>query len=224
LTPVAHLPGLFEALMTSTVGATLNVPVVLPEDYPVEELRGQTLDFTVGVKAASQVRWGSLEDPVVLGRLNKGANIDAVIEAAAGELEEESIFDAMRASEARALEAVLNAAEVDIDPELVEAEMMQVFAGNQGRILEQMGAEQDEQNEALTSFMYNEDERTEVAVRLANNAILNAIAAQYDLTPSLLQVGIEADEKTLAQNNLLEHGRRQAALDFLMDRCVQFPN
>ncbi len=222
--PASHLPGFFEAIATATVGDTLNLTIELSTDYPIEALRGESIDFTVAVKAAQQVRWGSLEDPVVLGRLNKGSNSDAVIDAAATELEEESMFDAQRQSEALVLDAVIGASKFDLDEALVEAEMMLMFASHEGRLLMEMGAEEDDQVEALASFLQNDEQRVEAATRIARNAVLNAIAVTNNLTPSLARVGIDIDEKTLAQNDLLEHARRQAALDFLVEKCVEFPN
>jgi trigger factor len=221
---VESLPGFFEALVGHKVGDIAQIEVTLAESYPVEDLRGQAVAFTVSIDAAQQVRWGSLDDAVVLARINKGSTADAVIEAAAAELEEESMFAAQRETEARVLDAVLGEAELDLSPELLEAEMMHVFAASEGQALQEMGLDQAMQNEALTRYMHDDDERLDVAVRICNNALLHAVATQYNLTPSLQQVGIEASEKELRLSGLWEQARRQAALDFLVEKCTNTLN
>jgi trigger factor len=220
-TPSTHLPGFFEALIGRKVDETVEFDVTLSDEYPVESLRGETVSFHVVIQAAQNVRWGSLDDAVVLAKINKGASAEALVDAAAAELEEESMFAAQRETEGRVLDAVLERTEINLPAELVEAEMLETYAASEGQALREAGADEETQNGALMRFMSDEDERSNAEARICNNAVLHAVAMQYNLTPSLRQVGIEASEKELLLSGLLEQGRRQAALDFLVEKCTE---
>ncbi len=220
-TPSTHLPGFFEALIGRKVDETVELDVTLSDDYQVEALRGETVSFHIVIQAAQHVRWGSLDDAVVLAKINKGATGEALVDAAANELEEESMFAAQRETEMRVLDAVLERTEINLPTELIEAEMLETYAASEGQALREAGADEEIQNGALMRFMSDDEERSSAAARLCNNAVLHAVAMRYNLTPSLRQVGIEASEKELQLSGLLDQARRQAALDFLVEKCTE---
>lgn len=213
--PDDALPGFFEALVGRRPGSTVSVELTLPgdDDQPLH------VTFEMTVKEATALRWPSLDDPSVLAKLGKGS-FDDLVDAAVLELTEERQLDADLATEAAVVEALLERSDVQVDDELVELEMMTAWERTEGAALIALGLDAERRSAALTRFMHDPLEREACWQRLAQGALLDAVARERGLTPTLESYGVEFDPSQLEVHGLTALGSRQAALDVLVDTCV----
>ena len=62
LGPQTLLPGFSEALLGANAGETREFPLTVPEDFPIESLRGKKFDYTVKVRELKQQALPELDD------------------------------------------------------------------------------------------------------------------------------------------------------------------
>ena len=190
----ALLPGFSEALVGTPVGEGREVEVTLPEDYPVEHLRGAKATFLVDVRAAEEVTLPGPESQEFLQALGRGETVDAVMESLADELEEERADELwLEARELVLDELVVRAGEMSLPPELVDEEIQRRWEARELPLLQEKDFDPDELKEALGGWLDDTFTRLDAERSLRIELVLRAIVArdQLPLMPKKLEEVVE---------------------------------
>jgi trigger factor len=235
--PRPALPGLFEGLVGQKVGEAVRLPVTLPADYPVEWLRGTEAQFLVELKAAWEVKLPDEESPEFLERLGRGKNLEEVMTALVGELEEQLADDLWIEAEQRVLDEVAERTQVELPASLIDEEIRRLWDRSEGALLTLKGVPAEDRDAALQAWVSDEVQRMEAARRLRISLGLRAliegeglkleeadIHAQLDRVAG--ELGMEPDEVKRALKEDREAARKVAetalhlrAVEYVMDRA-----
>ena len=89
LEPEPLLPGLYEAIVGQVPSEGLVVDITLPDDYPVEPLRGAPARFLVHIQAAREVTYPDLESPEFLQAFGRGTTIEEATQSVIEQMKQE---------------------------------------------------------------------------------------------------------------------------------------
>jgi trigger factor len=190
MAPQAMIPGFCEALVGTPVGDGRELEVVLPDDYPIESLRGVKATFLVDVLAAKEVDLPDPESQEFLHALGRGATLDEVMASIVDELSDEQAEELWLEAQERVLdELVLRLGEVQVPPELVDEEIREHWKANELPLLQQKDFAADELQEALEGWLGDTDTRVDAERRIRVSLALRAIleAQRLQLTPARLE-------------------------------------
>ncbi len=111
------LPGFARGLEGHQAGERVQVRVVLPEDFPFEDLRGQEVDYAVSIKAVKEERLPSLES------LAEGVpgGLPELRTLMTAKLAQAQMHDRRRILESGVLEYLHRAVDFELPPEVVNA-------------------------------------------------------------------------------------------------------
>jgi trigger factor len=194
MAPQAMLPGFCEALEGTPVGEGRELDLTLPEDYPVEHLRGVKATFLVDVLAAEEPELPEPESPEFLRLVDLGDTIEEVLEAVAEELAQEQAEELwLEAQELVLDELVLRTEEVALPPALVDEEIREQWRAAELPLLQEKDFGPDELQEALDGWLDDEATRVDAERRLRVSLALRAIIERdrLQLTPALLEELLE---------------------------------
>ncbi len=228
LAPQATLPGFSEAIAGEKVGDSLEIELKIPDDYPVEALRGKPARFIVDIRAAREVTEPDDEAPAFLKAMNKGKSLDAVMNAIREELEDELTDILTLEGQDLVLDALVERSEVQVPQALIDEEVRRRWGQLEGKALVERGFDSTEQQEALDSWLTDPLTRTDAERRLKIALVLKAITERdkLQLTPEKLEelatisaepFGLSADEvkKGLRESKQLTAQMAQTAWHLL---------
>ncbi|MFY0573862.1 peptidylprolyl isomerase [Cystobacter fuscus] len=181
LAPQQTLPGFAEALEGAAVGDSVKFDIVLPDDYPVESLRGITASFLVDIRAAREVRVPDTDSDEFLRRLGRGSTHEEVMDALANELLDEQSDVLWLEAQNLVLDLLASRTEVELPTSLVDEEIRRRWQAVEGQALEQKDFSPAEKQEALDVWMKDPATRSEVERRLRVSLALKAVAARDGL-------------------------------------------
>lgn len=181
--PEPLLPGFFEALVGARVGKTLEVPLTLPRDYPVEALRGAPAHFFVAVKAVRVVDLPDDEAPEFLFSLGRGATLQEVMHRLAEELAEERRDAAAREAQEFALELLADRSSVEVPAHLINEEIRLRWAESERPTLVELELPPEALQASLESWLRDPLTRGDAEQRLKIAFVLGAIAQRDGLQP-----------------------------------------
>lgn len=174
------LPGFFEALVGTPVGNSLTVDVTLPDDSPVEALRGVEARFLVDVKQTFEVE--ELEQsPEDWPRRLGAPDLETLLARLADELEEEADDEAEAEVFERLLDVVAERADVDVPRELVDREVELAWQRLERPLLVGRDFTREDLDDALQGWLDDEGTRLQAERRLRVTAGLAAVVRQYGL-------------------------------------------
>lgn len=182
LAPQPMLPGFAEVLAEAEVGDSVEVGLLLPEDYPAEHLRGMPARFLVDIRAAREVRMPDTDSDALLRALGRGATHDAVVASIVDELEAELADLLWVDARDLVLDQVVARADVRLPPGLVEEEVRRRWNQTEGEALARKNFSLEEQQEALDGWLQHPDIRADAERRLKIALVLRAIAERDRLT------------------------------------------
>ncbi|RKG89590.1 peptidylprolyl isomerase [Corallococcus terminator] len=194
LAPLQALPGFAEGLAEGgTVGGSLQLMLDLPDDYPVESLRGKTVRFLVDVRAAREVTMPDEEAPGFLKQLALGDSLDAVMDHLQEELEQELSDSLWVQAQELVLEELARRTEVEIPRKLVDEEIRRRWAAAEGFGMVEQNFSVEEQEEAVQGWLTDPATREQAERRIRIGLGLKAVAErdQLTLTPQKLQELLE---------------------------------
>lgn len=148
------LPGLFEALVGSTVPTHRVVNVTLPTNYPVKEHAGRVAVFALDVKDARRREVLELDDPMLLPLLNRGAKTPRQLRAQARqELVEERASQMVQHARTLLLRELYQLCMKDDVPQtLVDEEVARRWMAFIGDALIRQGVPVEEQQRSRQQF------------------------------------------------------------------------
>jgi trigger factor len=190
MAPQAMLPGFCEALEGTPVGDGKEFELTVPDDYPIESLRGIQATFLVDVLAAKQMDLPDPESPEFLQSLERGETLEEVLEDIADELADEQADEMwLEAQELVLDELVLRSGEVQLPAGMVEEEIREHWKTNELPLLQEKDFAEDELQEALAGWVEDPETRVDAERRLRVSLALRAIieTERLQLTPARLE-------------------------------------
>jgi trigger factor len=177
------LPGFFEALVGRQVGLSVEIPLTLPQDYPVEPLRGASARFLVDVREARELTLPDPQSPQFIASLGRGATLTEVLQKLGDELANERTDEAMREAREHVLDVLVERAKVAVPRELVDEEIRRRWTEAERPILMRKAFEPDELIQALDAWQQDPLTRADAARRLRIGVVLAAIARRDQIQP-----------------------------------------
>ena len=214
MAPQTLFPGFCEALEGAPVGDGREFELIVPDDYPIEALRGVKATFLVDVLAAQQLELPEPDSAEFLQALGRGDSLEEVLEALADELADEQAEEMWLEAQEQVLdELVLRTGEVQLPPGLVDEEIQEQWGADELPMLQEKDFDEDELQEALEGWLEDPDTRVDAERRLRVSLALKAVidAERLQLTPAQP----EGPSRDVATHLM--------AVDFVMSRArIQF--
>jgi trigger factor len=186
--PDSLLPGFFEALVGVPVGASKEILLSLPPDYPVEAQREMPARFIVEVKAAHELSLPEEDSPEGLALVGRGATLEEAMQRIRRELAEERMVEARRALREHVLDLLVERSMVEVPSALVEEEIRRQWMAAEQPALQRWKASPQELEYALQSWLWDPKTREETERRLKIALVLGAIAARDRIQPGAKDV------------------------------------
>ncbi|WP_224248953.1 trigger factor [Hyalangium gracile] len=202
LEPEPLLPGLYEAIAGQVPTEGIVVDITLPDDYPVESLRGAPARFLVHIQAAREVKYPDLESPEFLEAFGRGKTIEEATQSVVQQMADEHAQLLLLQARQMVLGEVARRTEVDVPPELIDEEIRRRWGATEGASVAELNFTDEEQEESLNSWLQDEEMRAEVELRLRIGLALGAIVKRdgLKLTPEFVDKVLrdEAESQGLA--------------------------
>ena len=212
LAPQLMLPGFAEVIAEASVGDSVEVGLVLPENYPAEQLRGMPARFLVDVKGAREVRMPDTESDAFLKVLGRGSTHEEVMSSIVEEMEGEMADMLWVDARNRVLDEIVARSDVSVPKALVDEEIRRRWQQAEGEVLAQKFFSLEEQQEALDGWLHHPGIRDDVERRLKIALVLRAIAQRdkLQLTP---QYALELLKESSEPFGITEAQLRESMLD-----------
>lgn len=182
LEPEPLLPGLYEGIVGQVPSDGLVVDLTLPDDYPVEPLRGAPARFLVHIQAAREVTYPDLESPAFLQEFGRGKTIEEATQSVIEQMKEEHTQLLLLQARQQVLGEVALRTQVEIPDGLVDEEIRRRWGASEGVSVAELNFTDEEQEESLNSWLQDESLRQEVELRLRIALALGAIVKRDGLT------------------------------------------
>ncbi|WP_171436895.1 peptidylprolyl isomerase [Corallococcus exercitus] len=212
LAPQVMLPGFAEVIAEASVGDSVEVGLVLPDNYPAEQLRGMPARFLVDVKAAREVRMPDTESDAFLQQLGRGSTHEEVMSSIVEEMEGEMADMLWVDARNRVLDEIVARSDVTVPKALVDEEIRRRWQQAEGEVLAQKFFSLEEQQEALDGWLHHPGIRDDVERRLKIALVLRAIAQRdkLQLTP---QAALELLKESSEPFGITEAQLRESLAD-----------
>ncbi|WP_254360602.1 peptidylprolyl isomerase, partial [Corallococcus exiguus] len=212
LAPQVMLPGFAEVIAEASVGDSVEVGLVLPDNYPADPLRGMPARFLVDVRGAREVSMPDTESDAFLQQLGRGSTHEEVMSSIVEEMESEMADMLWVDARNRVLDEIVARADVTVPKALVDEEIRRRWKQAEGEVLAQKFFSLEEQQEALDGWLHHPGIRDDVERRLKIALVLRAIAQRdkLQLTP---QVTLELLKESSEPFGITEAQLRESMLD-----------
>ena len=115
------LPGFSKALEGSNMGEDRDFSCTVPEEFPIEELRGLELDFHVTIKGIKEQKLPELTDELA-AEILPGSDVKGLTEMIQGNLEQQLNQQIEEFKVSQLLEKLTSMVQFELPPELLKAE------------------------------------------------------------------------------------------------------
>lgn len=177
------LPWLDESLMECAVGDGLELDITLPDDEPVEAMRGAAVTYLIDVVSAYRVELPDVNSKEYVGLLSrKKTTLEAVLPELSEKLENERIADAWQEARECVMDELVRRTEVQVAPELVDEEIRRTWARVELPLLQKKGFEPDELRDAVDGWLNDATTRAEAERRLRLALAVKALAEKEQIT------------------------------------------
>ncbi|RKH00921.1 peptidylprolyl isomerase [Corallococcus carmarthensis] len=212
LAPQVMLPGFSEVIAEASVGDSVEVGLVLPDNYPAEQLRGMPARFLVDVRGAREVRMPDTESDAFLKLLGRGSTHEEVMSSIVEEMEGEMADMLWVDARNRVLDEIVARSNVTVPKPLVDEEIRRRWHQAEGEVLAQKFFSLEEQQEALDGWLHHPGIRDDVERRLKIALVLRAIAQRdkLQLTP---QAALELLKESSEPFGITEAQLRESMAD-----------
>ena len=171
------LPGFSKSLEGAAVNEERNFRCTVPEDFPVEELRGLELDFHVTLKGVKEQNLPELNDDLA-AQILPGSDVAGLREAVRGNLEHQLNQQIEEFKVSQLLEKLTGMVQFELPPELVTAETQ----GQADEMVERglgSGMSEDEIQERQDEIFATANQRAQT--NLKTDFILQRIAEKEEI-------------------------------------------
>ncbi len=187
--PEPMLPGLYEAIVGQVPTEALVVDITLPEEYPIESLRGAPARFLVHLQAAREVKYPDPESPEFLAAFGRGKTVEEATQSVIEQMKEEHTQMLLLQARQQVLGEVALRTQVEIPDGLVDEEIRRRWGASEGVSVAELNFTDEEQEESLNTWLADEPTRQEVELRLRIALALGAIVKRDGLvlTPGFVE-------------------------------------
>jgi trigger factor len=183
--PAPMLPGFFEALVGRQVGLSVDISLALPQDYPLEPLRGARARFLVEVREARELMLPDPESPEFIASLGRGATLAEVLRTLTDELANERAVEAVREAREHVLDVLVERARVEVPTALVDEEIRRRWVEAERPTLMRKAFRPNELEQALNAWLRDPFTRVDATRRLKIALVLASIARRDQIQPQL---------------------------------------
>lgn len=173
--PALFLDELTGALVGLTVGQSKQVPVLLPQSFPLEGLRGQIAIYDVTIRRATSLSLPADEDEVFLRATGKGSTLLEVMQSLAQEAREERAQLAYVEGYGALIREVVGRASPAITEAMLDDALAAIWARTEGRTLFELGVTPQRRDAALKVWQKEPTLREDARLQLGLLAVLTAV-------------------------------------------------
>ena len=193
----AFIPGFEEQLVGAEIGKEVEVKVTFPEDYHAENLKGKEALFKCTVKEIKEKELPELDDEFA-SEISEFETLEEYKEDVKKNLTEKKEKDAKAARENEAVDAAVNASEMEIPDAMLETQQRQMVDEFAQRITMQgMSMEQYMQFTGANYQQLIDQVKPQAEERIKSRLVLEAIARAENITAS--EEDFEEEMKTMAE-------------------------
>ena len=193
----AFIPGFEEQLVGAEIGKEVEVKVTFPEDYHAENLKGKEALFKCTVKEIKEKELPELDDEFA-SEISEFETLEEYKEDVKKNLTEKKEKDAKAARENAAVDAAVNASEMEIPDAMLETQQRQMVDEFAQRITMQgMSMEQYMQFTGANYQQLIDQVKPQAEERIRSRLVLEAIARAENITAS--EEDFEEEMKTMAE-------------------------
>ena len=177
----AFIPGFEEQLVGAELGKEVEVNVTFPEDYHSDDLKGKAAVFKCTVKEIKEKELPDVDDEFA-SEVSEFDTLAEYKESIKKDLEEKKAKEAKDAKEEAAIDAIIEASEMDIPDAMIETQQKQMVDEFAQRI--SMQGLSMEQYLQFTGTNYNqmvEQVKPQAEKRIKSRLVLEAVAAAEKL-------------------------------------------
>lgn len=194
------IPGLADALVGTKAGETRSFELAFPDDYPDEDLKGKTGQFTAAVSQVAEKILPPLDDD--FAKTVGVATVADLDKAVRGELAHAAFHEARDDAAEKLLAHLLDSSTVEVPEILVADELDHLMADLKGRVKEQgLSWEQFLLQARKTEDEIRADWRATAERRAKSLLVLDALAKQENVTVSSTELAQEVALTPLAQQD-----------------------
>jgi len=202
------LPGFAEQLVGLEKGSEKEFSLSYPEDYPIKELAGTHYDFKVVI---TEVKEKDLPEPDDNFAKSLGENfetLDALRDSVTTNLKNMSEDRAKGEFERRVIDAVVNLANVEFPPILVEQEIDRFVSERERMLGEQGGLESYLKNLNKTEEEMREELRPEATRSITQSLVLGKVAEEEKIEASAQDIDAEIESMLQSAGDNMEEMRK----------------
>lgn len=228
----AFLPGFVDQLIGSTKGEQKNVPIIIPDTFPIEALRGKTVNFDLTIKETKKQTLPDLNDEFA-EKLIGDASLDNLKELIKGQLESQKTGYIKNMKEAQVLTKISESVDFDIPEDAVKAEAQNILqkqiaeATQQGLDAKAIEEQQEEfeknANEQATLNVRNtfvlQKIATEEKIEVTNDELLGKIGEMAEAAKKTVKSYIAEIQKNRSLQNIQQALLLGKTIDFIVDNA-----
>jgi len=226
ITPEAFFPGFCDNLIGAKAGDEREFEISVPEDFQVEEMRGQKIQYKVKVNAVKEKKLPELNEEFI-SKVAPVKTLEEFRELVKKEMERQKKAENLQSKQNQIMAYLVSKVECELPENLVRSETK--------RILQEIVSENQTRGVADEILKENEKELVGVAgqnarERLKGNFILGRIAekeaitvSQDDLKARLFQMAMRYQMtmdkliKEVQKNNLMDQIREEILIGKVLD-------
>jgi len=231
------IPGFEEQMIGMKIGEEKDINVTFPEDYHKEDLAGKPAVFKVTLRSARRKILPELNDDFVKEVSEECETVEELKEHTRKELTEKAVQDAEMKAKSDVVKTVMDNAEVDIPPVMIEHRIDSLVDEFQQRLQYQgMNLDMFFQYTGANMEALREQNRPRAEVNVKQDLVLEAIVKAENIQPSeediaktieevaqayeqTVEAVREAFEKTGRIKYLVENLSLSQAMDFICDNA-----
>jgi trigger factor len=176
------LPGLTEHLVGRLAGEVVDVPVRFPDDWPATGLRGVSASYRVRVRQITELHLPDPDDEDLLPKLGITLGMDELMQALQDRWIDERSDALAEEGQRRVLDLLRGRAPIAVPRALIEREIWERWAGNEGRVLLELGASEADLNTSFAAWLRSDELAADITRRMHVSLLLGAIAKRDGLT------------------------------------------
>lgn len=226
------LPGFSKALEGSNMGEERDFSCTVPEEFPIEELRGLELDFHVTIKGIKEQKLPELTDELA-AEILPGSDVKGLTEMIQGNLEQQLNQQIEEFKVSQLLEKLTSMVQFELPPELLKAEtqgqadeMVERGLGS-GMSEDEIEGRQEEifsaatqraQTNLKTDFLLQRIAEAE-EIQLTQEELANRVAAMANQAKKPIKAFAEELQKSDRLRGLQHSMLLSKTIDFLLEHA-----
>jgi trigger factor len=217
------LPDFVKGIVGMNPEETKEVPVMFPEDYPREELAGESVVFSITLQELKEKELPELDDDFAQ-EISEMETLEELRESLSEQFQQKADKETAQSKEQALVAALLEKVEVDLPKTLLDREVETIIRQSVMQ-LEQMGMNLANTLTAEMVQQMQERSRPDAIVRLKQSLALEEVAKRESLTvePEAIEARINEWMEQLSGQNV-DPGRLREVVesDLLREKAIEW--